>query len=228
MMPHQKLPVYVEVATKRVFAGALDWPGWCRAGRDEASALQALFDYGLRYARVMRAAKIDFSPPAEIAVFSIAERLAGNTTTDFGSPDASPRGDENPVDEAQLKLFHSMLQACWKVFDETAKKAAGKELRKGPRGGGRDLDAISRHVLQGEGLYLSNLGWKPMAGVSQGSGQQPAHTRQAMLDGLTAAAHGELAIRGPRGGLRWTPRYFVRRAAWHVLDHAWEIEDRST
>jgi hypothetical protein len=25
---------------------------------------------------------------------------------------------------------------------------------------------------------------------------------------------------------RWPPRYVVRRAAWHVLDHAWEIEDR--
>jgi len=24
----------------------------------------------------------------------------------------------------------------------------------------------------------------------------------------------------------WPARYYVRRAAWHVLDHAWEIEDR--
>jgi hypothetical protein len=37
---------------------------------------------------------------------------------------------------------------------------------------------------------------------------------------------GELAERGPRGGIRWPARYYVRRAAWHVLDHAWEIEDR--
>jgi hypothetical protein len=25
----------------------------------------------------------------------------------------------------------------------------------------------------------------------------------------------------------WTARYFLRRAAWHVLDHVWEIEDKS-
>jgi hypothetical protein len=25
----------------------------------------------------------------------------------------------------------------------------------------------------------------------------------------------------------WSPRFFVRRSAWHALDHAWEIEDRS-
>jgi len=31
---------------------------------------------------------------------------------------------------------------------------------------------------------------------------------------------------GPRGGARWTPRGFIRRVAWHALDHAWEIEDR--
>ena len=25
----------------------------------------------------------------------------------------------------------------------------------------------------------------------------------------------------------WTARYAVRRMAWHVLDHVWEIEDKS-
>jgi hypothetical protein len=28
----------------------------------------------------------------------------------------------------------------------------------------------------------------------------------------------------PKG---WPPRYAARRIAWHALDHAWEIEDRS-
>ena len=51
--------------------------------------------------------------------------------------------------------------------------------------------------------------------------------RDAVLAGLAAAARSEIPARGPRGGLRWRPRYFVRRVAWHLLDHAWEIEDRS-
>jgi hypothetical protein len=25
----------------------------------------------------------------------------------------------------------------------------------------------------------------------------------------------------------WPARYAIRRIAWHVLDHAWEIEDKS-
>jgi hypothetical protein len=28
------------------------------------------------------------------------------------------------------------------------------------------------------------------------------------------------------GSLHLTPRFAVRRVAWHALDHAWEIEDR--
>ncbi len=40
------------------------------------------------------------------------------------------------------------------------------------------------------------------------------------------------AISGARAGAPptekgWLPRYAARRIAWHVLDHAWEIEDRS-
>lgn len=52
--------VYLEVGEKKTFAGALDWPGWCRSGKDEAAALQALFDYGPRYAKVLHTAKITF------------------------------------------------------------------------------------------------------------------------------------------------------------------------
>jgi hypothetical protein len=26
--------------------------------------------------------------------------------------------------------------------------------------------------------------------------------------------------------LGWLPRYAARRIAWHVIDHAWEIEDK--
>jgi len=46
-----------------------------------------------------------------------------------------------------------------------------------------------------------------------------------LLKALTSAARGEIAAQGPCGGIRWSPRFFVRRIAWHVLDHAWEIED---
>jgi hypothetical protein len=34
-------------------------------------------------------------------------------------------------------------------------------------------------------------------------------------------------LRPASTGHAWMPAYFLRRAAWHVLDHAWEIQDKS-
>ena len=219
-----KIKVYLEAGEKRTFAGGIDWPGWCRSGRDEASALQALLDYGARYARLLRAARLGFEAPEDISAFIIVQRLKGNSTTDFGAPDASPAGDAKPIKDAELQRFQTLLKACWQAFDAAAHMAAGKELRKGPRGGGRELDAIIRHVLEADGAYLSRLGWK----IKQADERDEAlqQTRQAILKALESTASVGVPAPGPRGGVRWTARYFVRRAAWHVLDHAWEIEDR--
>lgn len=222
------IEVYLEVGKKRTFAGAIDWPGWCRSGRDEESALQALTDYGPRYGKVLRAGKMQFQSPTDTSAFSIIERLEGNTTTDFGAPDLAPSKDSDPVDEDELQRLQGILKACWRAFDISTKSVTGKELRKGPRGGGRELEGVIQHVIEAEGGYLSALGWKVKQGNTVDLSQALKLRRKEILEGLTAAANGEIAARGPRGGLRWTPRYFVRRVAWHVLDHAWEIEDRIT
>ena len=46
------------------------------------------------------------------------------------------------------------------------------------------------------------------------------------LGTLEARARGEEPDEPNKVRSRWGPRYFVRRSAWHALDHAWEIEDR--
>ena len=35
------------------------------------------------------------------------------------------------------------------------------------------------------------------------------------------------AVRAGAPGATWPLGYAVRRFAWHVLDHAWEVEDKS-
>lgn len=222
----KRIDVYLESGEKRTFAGAMDWPGWCRSGPDEASALQALVDHGPRYARVLRAKEFRFRAPTNISAFNVIERLKGNTTTDFGAPDLAPSADAEPVNEADLQRFQSILKACWRFFDTTTRAASGQELRKGPRGGGRELGGIIQHILGSDAGYLSGLGSKVKLDESAKPSEELKRIRKSILDALTAAAHGEVAERGPRGGIRWKPRYFVRRVAWHVLDHAWEIEDR--
>lgn len=218
--------IYLEVGTKRTFASVIDWPGWCRSGPDEPSALQALFESGARYARALRPARLGFQAPTEVSAFAVIERLKGNAVTDFGAPNLAPASDTTSIGEAELQRFQKLLKACWRTFDTTARAAIGKTLRKGPRGGGRDLEGIIQHVLGGDAGYLAQVGWKLKKEVETDLRQQLDQTRQAILDALVSAAHGEIPTRGPRGGVRWTPRYFVRRVTWHVLDHAWEIEDR--
>ncbi len=221
-----RIDVYLEIGKKRVFAGATDWPGWCRSGRDEAAALQALLDYGPRYARVLRGARLGFRAPADVSELAVVERLAGNATTDFGAPDIAPSVDAKPVDEAELRRFQTLLNACWRAFAASAKAARGKALSKGPRGGGRDLAGITGHVLGAEAGYLASLGGKLKLEEDADLSESLAQARQAVLATLALSARGQVPARGPRGGARWTARYFVRRAAWHVLDHVWEIENR--
>lgn len=218
------IDVYLEVGKKRTIAGAIDWPGWCRAGRDEQSALQALFEAAPRYAQVVRSARLGFHTPDNPDALVVVERLKGTTTTDFGAPDQAPASDDAPIDEQELRRLQAILRASWRALDRTVERAEGKALRKGPRGGGRVLDKIVEHVRDSEASYLSALGGK----APSAEAGQPTHEdlRNVVLSTLAAAAHGDIPERGPRGGKRWLPRYFVRRAAWHVLDHVWEIEDR--
>lgn len=221
------IDIYLEIGQKRTFAGAVAWPGWCRSGRDEATALQALLDYGSRYAHVLHTTHIKFQAPTDIVAFTVVERLTGNTTTDFGAPSIAPTSDKQPVDDAELQRFQTLLKVYWRVLDKAVAAAAGKELRKGPRGGGREIDGIMGHVLDAEAGYLAHLAWKQKQ-TKKDPSEKAVQIHQAVLDALTASAHGETPTKGPRGGVIWAPRYFVRRVAWHVLDHVWEIEDRST
>lgn len=221
------IDVYLEIGETRCFAAALDWPGWCRSGRGEEAALQALLDYGPRYGQVMQMARLDFQTPDGASALAVVERQPGNATTNFGAPAMALPGDSDPVDPVELDRWQAVLEACWQTFDGAVAAASGRSLRKGPRGGGRDLAKVVQHVLEVDQAYLKSLGGTLKPGAEDDPERALAQVRQAILTTLAAAAGGEIATRGPRGGVRWTPRYFVRRLAWHELDHAWEIEDRA-
>ena len=218
--------VYLEIGMKRTFAGAIEWPGWCRSGRDEATALQALIDYGPRYARAIRSTRLDFEPPIALNALTVVEKLPGTFDTNFGVPAAAPAADAQAVTFDQLRRLIALLRASWRAFDEVAEAAASQELRKGPRGGGRDLDQLRDHVRMAEAGYLRRLGAKLELPPGLDLALALRESRKAILRAVEHAAEGQAPILGPRGGVHWTARYFVRRAAWHILDHAWEIEDR--
>jgi hypothetical protein len=216
----------LECGAKRTFAGALDWPGWCRQGPNETDALAALLAYGPKYASILAGTRLGFVAPKDLAQLVIVERLPGTATTDFGAPGVAPTVDhERSCSPADLKRFEKILRAGWRAFDHAVTSARGKTLATGPRGGGRSLEAIVRHVIEADAGYLGGVGWKaPRAANPR---ERLAATREAILAALKASATGAIPSKGPRGGTRWTARYFVRRVTWHVMAHAWEIERRA-
>jgi hypothetical protein len=212
--------VYLEVGTKREFACALEWPGWCRSGKTEQQALEALAAYAPRYAVVAKEAGIPF-PPVTVNNLEVVERLRGSAGyTDYGVPGGAAGADHEPLTAAEAGRLARLAEASWAVFDRVVADAP-PELRKGPRGGGRDRDKVVDHVLGAEAAYARKLGIRlPQPARDDAAGV--AALRREIAAALRAAAAG-----APLVDKGWLPRYAARRIAWHVLDHAWEIEDRS-
>ena len=221
------IDVYLEVGDKRAFASAGEWPGWCRGGKDETAALDALVAYGPRYKSAIGRAGGALTLPKARSALHVAERLDGNSTTDFGAPGVIARADSRALEARGIARLAKIMTACWKRFDDLAAAAEGRSLRKGPRGGGRDLGKMKAHVAEAEAAYLSALGGESVHGAPE-IDTKLERTHDAFLAAVSARAKGEIPERGPRGGQRWPARYAVRRAAWHVLDHAWELEDRAS
>jgi hypothetical protein len=223
----QRVDVYLEIGGRKTFACAVDWPGWSRAGRTEGDALQALAACGTRYAAVVGRVAPPFEAPDDAGGLTIVERVAGGAGTDFGVPGATPAADLRPLDAAELERLRDILRAAWAAFDDAARDAVGVELRKGPRGGGRDLDRIVDHVREAEDAYVMQLGARPAARAGALPADWLERARSDVLDALTARAIGRPVANPRQTRNPWLPRYFVRRATWHLLDHAWEIQDRT-
>ena len=219
-MPDKRIAVYLETSDKKVFACAQDWPGWCRAGRDEDLALQALADAAPRYARVPKQAKVDFPDADAATAFDVVQRIPGGAGTAFGVPGASSKADRGPVKAAEAERLAALVEASWAIFDRT-RATSPESLRKGPRGGGRDRDKMAFHVMEADSAYAHELGLKHRPPAIDDMKAIRA-MRDDILRVLAEPSDGQ-----PLAGRRWLHRYAARRIAWHALDHAWEMEDRA-
>jgi hypothetical protein len=195
--------VYFEEGTSAVFATANDWPGWCRRAKTTDLALEALLDYQDRYAAVL-------SVPFKPGKLEVIGSVPGNATTDFGAPGVDTPWDTEALSARDLRRQVAVLVDCWSYFDDVVTNAPAT-LTRGPRGGGRDRDEIVPHVREAERHYCSKLGTRVPPRTPWTD--QRAVITEALLAGSPGAA--------------WPSRYSLRRLAWHVLDHAWEIQDKS-
>lgn len=195
--------VYLEEGKSTVFAASLDWPGWCRRARTADLALEMLDAYAERYAAIVT---ILFQP----GPFEVVGTVRGNGTTDYGAPDARGPWDDVPLPSPELDRQIAVLQDCWNYFDVVVTNAP-PALRRGPRGGGRDRDQVVDHVREAERAYCSRAGHRVAP-------RTPWDEQRDVV--LTT-------LRSRVSSAAWPVSYAIRRIAWHVVDHAWEIEDKS-
>lgn len=212
--------VTIEHTAKRTFASAADWPGWSRSGKTEEQALEALATYASRYAVVAAAERRRFAANVVVEDLEAVERHAGSGGTDFGVPSRPSEHDARPTDADEAARLAGLVEAAWALFDRIA-TAAPEELHKGPRGGGRNTSKVIGHVMEADRAYANEIGLKVREFAADDRAAIQA-MRSAMLDVIRAARDG-----APLAGRRWPTRYAAHRIAWHALDHAWEIEDRT-
>ena len=199
-------------------AWATDWPGWCRSGAGREAALETLLAYRSRYQRVAARAGLRV-PAARATDLAVVDTLEGSAVTDFGAPGAIGQADRARLDGAAAARLVALLDAAWAELESVA-AASPPVLRKGPRGGGRDRQPMLDHVIEAERSYARRIGVRISA--AEWRTGHVGLLRERIREAIGKPSTG--ATPDPRA---WPPRYFTRRAAWHVLDHAWEMEDRA-
>jgi hypothetical protein len=203
-----------------VAAFAVDWPGWSRGAKTPDVALETLESYRERYRPIALAAgmvdEFDADGPLDI----IEERVGPGSTDFWGISFAPSSFEPEPMGETELDRKLGLLQACWAYFDGVAARVSA-ELRKGPRGGGRDRDRIVRHVIRNESEdFARRVGLR----IPDEAALTPDGLR-AHRESYVAAMRAYNAGEGKR--MRsWNLPFLIRHSAYHVMDHAWEMEDK--
>jgi hypothetical protein len=203
---------------KKVVAVAPDWPGLSRGAATDQAAIERLCAYVPRYAPVARLAGLEAGYAASADV-DVVERYPGTGSTDFwGISFAFSSIDQHAMSGEALERELALMRACWAFFDAVRSRVSA-ELQKGPRGGGRDRDQIARHLFANEQAWAKGLGvHTPDGALLTGEGLN-AH-RDAYCHAIQGYhAQGKLAG-------KWPLRYLIRHTAFHMLDHAWEMEDK--
>ena len=206
---------------KRCVAFGIDWPGWSRGARSPELAVDLLESYRERYRPVAAVAgmatEFDAAGPLEIV-----EDRVGTGSTDFWGISFSPSSTEHgSMGEAEFERAIALLRACWAFFDGVAARVS-PEMRKGPRGGGRDRDRIVRHTIRTESEdFAKQVGLRiPEEGALTPDGLR--QHREAYIAAMRAYNAGEVE----RRMRSWTLPFLIRHSAYHTLDHAWEMEDK--
>jgi hypothetical protein len=216
---HTRVTLEIGPKGKKVVAVAPDWPGLERGAKTGEDAIERLRSYIPRYSQVAKLAEMD-AEFGTIKNFAVVEQYPGTGSTDFwGISFAFSSIDRQAMSGDELERELTLMQACWAFFDNVRRRVS-VEMRKGPRGGGRDRDHIVRHVFANEQDWGKGIGvLTPDDAMLTAKGLK-AH-RDAYCHGIRDY-HSQDKLAG-----KWPLRFLIRHTAFHTLDHAWEMEDKN-
>src|SRR3990170_1360428 len=134
---------------KRAVAFSLEWLGWSRGAKTPEKALETLESYRDRYRPIVDLAGMLRVFDAAGSLEVVEDRVGTGSTDFWGISFAASSTEHGPMTEAEFDRAIMQLRACWAFFDSVAARVS-PEMRKGPRGGGRDRDRIIRHTIRTE------------------------------------------------------------------------------
>jgi hypothetical protein len=206
---------------KKVVAVAPDWPGLERGAKTREEAIERLRSYLPRYSKVAKLAEMDTEFNA-IKSIDVVEKYPGTGSTDFwGISFAFSSIDKQDMSTDELERELMLMQACWAFFDDVRRRVSA-EMRKGPRGGGRDRDRIVRHTFEAERDWARGIDILTPDGAMLTDEGLKAH-RDAYCQAIRDY-HSQGKWAGNRA--KWPLRFLIRHTAFHTMDHAWEMEDK--
>jgi hypothetical protein len=203
---------------KMVVAVAQDWPGLSRGAKSAEAAMERLVAYLPRYAPAAKLAGLESEFAGQTGV-EVVEEYPGTGSTDFwGISFAFSSIDREAMASAELERQLTLLRGCWAFFDDVRSRVSA-ELRKGPRGGGRNRDQVVGHTFGAEREWAAGLGVLTPPGVMLTEDGLSTH-RAAYVEAIRS-----FHVEG-KMSKKWPLRFLIRHSAFHTMDHAWEMEDK--
>ena len=199
---------------KKAFATAVDWPGWSRSGKTEE--LRSRHWWPTR-SDTRRSRELARRTSRRSGVDRRRRADRGRRRDRFGVPDVTDQ-DRRPRDREDGERLARWSKRPGRPSTDRrrgARGAAQGTARRRPRPRRSSTTSSARRQA-----YAHEMGIKRKEFTSDRAARR--RLRAAMLEDLRAPSDGS-----PIADRKWTTRYAAHRIAWHALDHAWEIEDRS-
>jgi hypothetical protein len=210
--------IVIERGKKKSVAYAPSGPGWSRGASSVDGSIEKLASYADRYRGVAALAGLSDEFPST-PTFDIIEEVPGTGSTSFwGISFVAATSEQGQMSDEECERKLAVLEACWTYFDRVAARVT-PELKKGPRGGGRDRAQIINHI------FVNERQWGRMVGIDT--------PEDAILTPRGLGTHRDAYLQAIReynaageSPRTWRLQFLLRHTAFHVMDHAWEMEDK--